>query len=280
MISACCIRISLSCYYLSDSVSHLDLRNLRNGFPGMLSSLGDTLAQAGGVCLESQGHIPGVQLQVMGYLYSVCQKTSQLSESVAKIHHLVELRHIDLKAHIGNSTRDHTHDRQTCLNIRKTRSARPQDRGWTPLRPLRLRQRNAALLRGMSCSCLVWHIFQGLPLGKSGWRKRILVLGASRGWVCDFEACSNFANHFLSASDSGPSDFALDALRASDNCGPRVVPEAGTAIWGDWWWRAAYADARKSLACGCTGCDRWWWKPTCTPIWVYCGMANALSDPG
>ena len=70
MISACCIRISLSCYYLSDSVSHLDLRNLRNGFPGMLSSLGDTLAQAGGVCLESQGHIPGVQLQVMGYLYN------------------------------------------------------------------------------------------------------------------------------------------------------------------------------------------------------------------
>ena len=34
----------------------------------MLSSLGETLAQAGGVCLESQGHIPGVLLQVMGYL--------------------------------------------------------------------------------------------------------------------------------------------------------------------------------------------------------------------
>ena len=47
---------------------HLNLRNLRNGFPGMLPSLGDTLAQAGGVCLESQGHVPGVQLQVKGSL--------------------------------------------------------------------------------------------------------------------------------------------------------------------------------------------------------------------
>jgi hypothetical protein len=47
---------------------HLDLRNLGNGFPGMLPSHGDTLAQAGGVCLQSQGHIQGVLLQVKGYL--------------------------------------------------------------------------------------------------------------------------------------------------------------------------------------------------------------------
>lgn len=47
----------------------LDLNDLSNGFPAITPSFGMALAEAGGVCLESQGHAQGVQLSVRGYSY-------------------------------------------------------------------------------------------------------------------------------------------------------------------------------------------------------------------
>ena len=45
----------------------LDLNELRQGMPAITPSFGETLAEAAGVCLESQGHIQGVELRVIGY---------------------------------------------------------------------------------------------------------------------------------------------------------------------------------------------------------------------
>lgn len=45
---------------------HLNLSDLGGGFPAITPDFGKALAQAGGVCLESQGHLHGVQLQVRG----------------------------------------------------------------------------------------------------------------------------------------------------------------------------------------------------------------------
>lgn len=46
----------------------LDLRDLDSGsVPGVSRRVGASLAEAAGVCLESQGHAPGVQLIVRGY---------------------------------------------------------------------------------------------------------------------------------------------------------------------------------------------------------------------
>ena len=45
---------------------YLNLSDLGNGLPGITPAFGETLAQVGGVCLESQGHGHGVQLRVGG----------------------------------------------------------------------------------------------------------------------------------------------------------------------------------------------------------------------
>lgn len=46
----------------------LDLNELRKGaMPAITSAVGAALAEAGGVCLESQGHEQGVALTVRGY---------------------------------------------------------------------------------------------------------------------------------------------------------------------------------------------------------------------
>ena len=45
----------------------LDLNDLGNGLPAITPDFGRVLAEAGGVCLESQGHVQGVQLRVRGY---------------------------------------------------------------------------------------------------------------------------------------------------------------------------------------------------------------------
>lgn len=45
----------------------LDLNDLGNGLPAITPSFGMSLAEAGGVCLESQGHAQGVQLNVRGH---------------------------------------------------------------------------------------------------------------------------------------------------------------------------------------------------------------------
>ena len=46
----------------------LDLNNLSKGaIPAISPSVGAALAEAGGVCLESQGHEQGIQLTVRGY---------------------------------------------------------------------------------------------------------------------------------------------------------------------------------------------------------------------
>jgi len=45
----------------------LDLNELRQGMPAITPAFGETLAEAAGVCLESQGHIQGVELRVIGY---------------------------------------------------------------------------------------------------------------------------------------------------------------------------------------------------------------------
>lgn len=45
----------------------LNLNDLANGLPAITQAFGQALAEAGGVCLESQGHEQGVQLRVRGY---------------------------------------------------------------------------------------------------------------------------------------------------------------------------------------------------------------------
>lgn len=46
----------------------LDLRELGSGnIPALTAAMGMALAEAGGVCLESQGHSPGAALTVRGY---------------------------------------------------------------------------------------------------------------------------------------------------------------------------------------------------------------------
>lgn len=47
--------------------SMLDLNDLGNGLPAITPHFGMILAEAGGICLESQGHVQGVQLCVRGY---------------------------------------------------------------------------------------------------------------------------------------------------------------------------------------------------------------------
>lgn len=47
--------------------SMLDLNDLGNGIPAITKYFGMVLAEAGGICLESQGHVQGVQLCVRGY---------------------------------------------------------------------------------------------------------------------------------------------------------------------------------------------------------------------
>lgn len=50
----------------------LDLNDLGNGFhPAISPIFGMALAEAGGVCLESQGHNVGVQLHVRGFFKSI-----------------------------------------------------------------------------------------------------------------------------------------------------------------------------------------------------------------
>lgn len=46
----------------------LDLNELGNGLPAITPEWGGALAQAAGVCLESQGHRQGVLLRVAGYV--------------------------------------------------------------------------------------------------------------------------------------------------------------------------------------------------------------------
>ena len=45
----------------------LNLNDLANGLPAITQAFGQALAEAGGVCLESQGHEQGVELRVRGY---------------------------------------------------------------------------------------------------------------------------------------------------------------------------------------------------------------------
>ena len=45
----------------------LDLNSLGKGLPAITPGFGMALAEAGGVCLESQNHSQGVQLRVRGY---------------------------------------------------------------------------------------------------------------------------------------------------------------------------------------------------------------------
>ena len=50
----------------------LDLNDLGNGLlPAISPIFGMSLAEAGGVCLESQGHVAGVQLRVRGFVNSI-----------------------------------------------------------------------------------------------------------------------------------------------------------------------------------------------------------------
>lgn len=44
----------------------LDLNELRNGLPAITPPRGGAMAEAAGVCLESQGHRQGVPFQVTG----------------------------------------------------------------------------------------------------------------------------------------------------------------------------------------------------------------------
>ena len=44
----------------------LDLNELEKGLPAITPAFGKVLAEAGGVCLESQSHTRGQQLQVQG----------------------------------------------------------------------------------------------------------------------------------------------------------------------------------------------------------------------
>ncbi len=51
-----------------DAAPMLDLNELSAGnVPAITPAMGAALAEAGGVCLESQGHTPGVRLTVQGY---------------------------------------------------------------------------------------------------------------------------------------------------------------------------------------------------------------------
>ena len=50
---------------------HLNLSDLSHGLPAISPAFGAALAQAAGVCLESQHHSPGVQLPVTGYRKNV-----------------------------------------------------------------------------------------------------------------------------------------------------------------------------------------------------------------
>ena len=53
---------------MRESGNELDLRELAAGnIPAITAALGAALAEAGGVCLESQGHNPGVVLTVRGH---------------------------------------------------------------------------------------------------------------------------------------------------------------------------------------------------------------------
>ena len=53
---------------MRESGNELDLRELAAGnIPAITAALGAALAEAGGVCLESQGHNPGVILTVRGH---------------------------------------------------------------------------------------------------------------------------------------------------------------------------------------------------------------------
>ena len=53
---------------MQESGNELDLRELAAGnIPAITAALGAALVEAGGVCLESQGHNPGVVLTVRGY---------------------------------------------------------------------------------------------------------------------------------------------------------------------------------------------------------------------
>ena len=45
---------------------HLNLSDLNDGLPAIPPAFGETLAQVGGLCLESRGHERGVQLRVRG----------------------------------------------------------------------------------------------------------------------------------------------------------------------------------------------------------------------
>ena len=49
------------------NLSMLDLNDLGKGLPAITTNFGMALAEAGGVCLESQGHAQGVQLSIQGY---------------------------------------------------------------------------------------------------------------------------------------------------------------------------------------------------------------------
>ena len=52
----------------------LDLNDLGNGFlPAISPNRGLAMAEAGGVCLESQGHLVGVQLQIKGRVKEIYQ---------------------------------------------------------------------------------------------------------------------------------------------------------------------------------------------------------------
>ncbi len=46
----------------------LDLNELSNGLPAITPALGGAMAEAAGVCLESQGHHQGVPIPVTGYV--------------------------------------------------------------------------------------------------------------------------------------------------------------------------------------------------------------------
>ena len=46
----------------------LDLNELKQGMPAITPAYGEALAEAAGVCLESQGHIQGVELRIIGYV--------------------------------------------------------------------------------------------------------------------------------------------------------------------------------------------------------------------
>lgn len=48
----------------------LNLNDLADGLPAITQPFGKVLAEAGGICLESQGHSQGALLQVTGDYHS------------------------------------------------------------------------------------------------------------------------------------------------------------------------------------------------------------------